>query len=218
MRTILLILIAAALSWGGCRFSQPRESAGAGSARSAGRWEAKAGQGISEILFSFPVPHEAYAGEVRAGRGWVESDAGGRLRGEFTVRVDDVDMGEADLNQNIRYAAEMLRGKDFPEISFAFEDAQPAGRLAPEAGPVDAVLEGTFRLKGVAVGLRVPARLQLVPAASGSELDLRGSFELAQLRERFGISGPGAENDPAGDRVRITVHFVLVSVSTQQGR
>jgi hypothetical protein len=136
--------------------------------------------------------------------GWVEVDGQGRMSGQFAVRAQDVDMGEDELTQNVRYAAEMLQGEDFPEISFTFQDASLNAPVV-SGRPSRATLDGAFRLKGVEVRLSTLAEVK----ATSDSLELRGAFELTGLRERFGIVGPGAEDDPAGNMLRFSFEFVL---------
>ena len=208
-----MLAIAAALPGAsGCRFHRRAQGAAAAvGAPLPSRWELSAGRGTCEIDFSFPPPHEMYSGEVRAATGRVEVDRGGRLRGEFLVHVDDVDMGEPDLTENVREAAEMLRGKDFPDASFRFDWVEPALPVSAGARESEVTLDGTFRLKGVELPLVVPAKLRLLGGADNwAPMDLRAAFQLEGLHERFGISGPGGAGDPSGDTLRFTIHFVLV--------
>jgi hypothetical protein len=197
-----------------------------------GRWTLGPQDGSCNISFSFPPPHEDYSGEVRAATGWVEIEAAGHASGSFTVCAADVDMGEPDLTENVRFAAEMLRGKDFPYITFDFENAHLSGCRSPSDGAPpkcapavsavpsghpahSVVLDGTFRLKGVAIPLSVPAQVEFIPRENETDLHLQGAFELHDLRKRFAISGPGGDDDPAGDTLRLTFDFLLTPAGVQ---
>lgn len=204
----------------------------------AGRWSVGPQQGRAQVSFSFPPPHDSYAGEVLAATGWVQVDDRGRMRGRFAVRAADVDMGEADLTENVRYAAEMLSGEEFPEILYEFSAAaseEPSVLAGHVLSPVQhandeqvrctVAMQGTFRLKGVQLPLSTPALVSFLPLREGTAgapggretghhgrgevLNIKGTFELHGLRERFHISGPGGEDDATGNRLLIVYDFQL---------
>jgi hypothetical protein len=162
--------------------------------------------GSAHISFSFPPPHDDYSGEVRSATGWLEIDAQGGMAGVLSVRAAEVDMGDPDLTQNVRYAAEMLYAEAFPNISFQFAS------LRPYSGSKEGMtLRGTFKLKSVEVTLNASAQMELSPAEAGKRmLHLHGSFELTDLGPRFQVAGPGGKDDAAGNTMQFTFDFRMV--------
>lgn len=171
----------------------------------------------SVIRFHFPPPHDEYAGEVQRVQGMIHLDEEFRLcreGGRFSVDVMDVTLGEPDLDENVRNNVEFLFGKKFPESTLHLRriivdrDRFIRGRYA------DVTLNGDFTLKGVSIPLSVTAVLEVVVDPGGFPvLLLGGSFSLENTRETFGIEGPGAEDDPSGDRMLFEFRFRLVQCS-----
>jgi hypothetical protein len=154
-------------------------------------------------------------------------------------------MGESDLTENVRYAAEMLSGEEFPEISYEFAAAiteqhsvgaadirSPAQHAGDGQESCVVVMRGAFRLKGVEFPLSTPARVFFLPQGEGTAaatterqtwrlgngelLNIQGAFELHDLRERFHISGPGGEDDAAGNRLLIMFDFQLAPAAGRE--
>jgi len=166
------------------------------------------------IRFHFPPPHDAYAGEVRRVQGILHLDEEfrlGREGGWFSVDVMAVTLGEPDLDENVRNNVEFLYGKKFPISRFHLREIAVDRDRHIRGRRADVTLHGDFSLKGVSIPLSVPAMLEVAKEPNGRPgLDLLGSFVLEDLRETFGISGPGDEDDPAGNRLLFEFQFRLV--------
>ena len=166
------------------------------------------------IRFHFPPPHDAYAGEVRRVQGMLHLDEEFRLGGNggwFGVDVMDVTLGEPDLDENVRNNVEFLSGKRFPISTFHLREIAVDRDRLIRGRRADVTLHGDFSLKGVTIPLSVPALLEVESDPNGRfVLHLSGSFVLEELRQTFGIAGPGAEDDPAGNRLLFELQFTLV--------
>lgn len=203
------IALAAALigaTWG-CAATRDRFEA------SSRRWFIPAHQPESVLIrFAFAPPNESYGGEVRAAEGFIFVEcATESAAGRFIARAADVDMGEADLTRNVRFAAEMLDGEAHPTASFVFHQADPLNpgslrRLMCEGqadGTVISVtLRGVFQLKDVSEPLDVPA--ELAGESPGVRV-LTAHFEIDELQRRFGIAAPGSP-----DTLLFEVRFRLI--------
>jgi len=168
------------------------------------------------VGFAFPPPFDNYAGVFPSLDGrlnWREDAHFVGAHGWFKVSILDVTTGENALDRNIRNNVEMLQGGQFPTSTFTVRSIS-SSRACLESGKAVAVtLEGQFELKGVVVDLTVPASIALqTDSGGGRRLRLAGCFFIEQLRERFNISGPGTDDEPAGNRVRVEFNVVLVPV------
>lgn len=156
----------------------------------------------ASIRFEFPPPEDAYRGEVRRVRGELvfgDLQQQSASRGWFEVDITDVTMGDADLDENVRYNIEFLEGRRFPLARFEVDRLiEESAAKDPESGR-RVVLEGQFTLKGRTVPLSVHATLR--PTGGDprrADLILETRWTLEKLEERFGIIGPGspvAEDD-----------------------
>jgi hypothetical protein len=170
------------------------------------------------IKIQFPEPMDSYSGIVKRLSGRLAGDDRLRLRnfrGWFAAEIRNVSMGEPDLDESIYGSVNLLNGKQFPSATYTLESVVGgADRLF--AGQVsDVLLKGTLELKGVVSPLDVPATLEPLPSAEGPpKIRLLAKFSLDRLRETFGIEGPGGPYEPAGNRVLLTVHAVLVPVNS----
>lgn len=183
------------------------------------------------ISFSFPPPHNVYAGEFARVDGWLKLPCDGEICGEFRVSVADLDMGETDLTRSVQFAAEMLQGETYPQAAFVVRQIAPqadvARFLADSFGnpasetpsplesrradrSLDLALSGDFQLKGVTGPMSVPVRL--TPAAPGGTnaptLLLTGSFTIDNLTSKYNLAVP-EPGDPASDRVVVHVRLGL---------
>lgn len=166
------------------------------------------------IRFAFATPLEHYAGEIRRAGGELHlrkdlslADA----QGSFSVDIFALTMGEPDLDENVRNNVELLAGKKFPISRFTLRRiSSDRERLTP-GDSIAATLIGDFELKGVRIPLAASAVLELRTENAGpSTLSLTGSFTIESLRETFHILGPSGEDEPAGNRLTVEFHFVLV--------
>ncbi len=169
---------------------------------------------LPTIRFHFAPPHDAYAGEVRRVQGAIHFDDEfrlGRDGGWFSVDVTNVTLGEPDLDENVRNNVEFLFGKQFPVSKYVIRSITAGRERIQGSSPVEITLHGDFQLKGVTIPLSVPAKMEYAKdSRDASVLLMSGSFSLEKLRETYGISGPGHENDPAGNRLTFEFHFTLV--------
>lgn len=188
-------------------------ASGCRSAASIQRWEAQKQEGGDppQIRFSFDKPHDAYQGVASISHGVLHLGPRGtfeKATGRFEVSIDSISLGEAELDESVRYGAVLLQGRKYPHIRFTIREIRAGVRHLNEVQ--DVVLVGDFELKGGSVPLNVSARLERQQSKEGVvRLLLSGEFNLEQLQERFGITGPGAEGDAAGNFVRITFHVYL---------
>lgn len=170
------------------------------------------------IRFEFPPPEDAYRGEVRRVRGELLLGAARRgpgARGWFEVDVTDVTMGDADLDENVRFNIEFLEGRRFPlaryDVDHVIEVQEPE-RLV--------TLVGRFTLKGRTVPLQVEGRIRPAGDENGPyQWVFETSWTLDRLSERFNIIGPGSpvadEDEPSGrpgDRLNFHLHVFLQRV------
>lgn len=144
------------------------------------------------------------AGEVRNVSGRLllgPSDQLAGVQGRLDVNILEVTMGEPDLDSNVHNNVEFLQAKSFPQSSYEIRSITSAAKTLKPGEPAPVTLHGLFALKGVVVPMDVAAQMKLGKDGAANSLTLEGSFAIEQLRERFHIAGPGAENDPAGDRL-----------------
>ena len=218
MRAHLSTIVAMSLvAVGGCARMDSASRPRSNSARAHGvdAWVIAGHDGsTSQIRFRFPPPHDAYGGAVNriVGGLFLQTHPGESLGlGSFVVSVRDVDMGEADLNQNVRYNAEFLRGQDFPNISYSIESITARPSDGEDRGSTLVTLHGRFKLKGVEIPLRIEATFTRDRDDAGrARLLMTGKFSLEKLQETFGVFGAGEPGDPAGDRLLLEFDFTLV--------
>ncbi len=164
--------------------------------------------------FTFDAPVDNYAGEFARLTGELRLSGDLDLRGAggaFEAHILDLTMGEKDLDANVRNNVELLCGKQFPVSTFTIRSIDGAGDRLRHNSANDVTLHGELTLKGVTIPLAVPAVLEPRTDTDGRRtIRLRASFAIEQLRARFNIYGPGGENEPAGDRVRVNVDTLLV--------
>lgn len=163
------------------------------------------------IKFSFPKPFESYAGEFPRVHGECLVHKSGTTCG-FLVFIMDATLGEDELDNNVRNNAEMLAGGRFPSSTFLIRSMAPS--VAQLDKPIDLVIDGALQLKGVTVPIKAPARWTPIHR---DLVRFKGGFVIESLRERFTISGPGVEGDPAGDRVEVTFDVNLSRVAGPGG-
>lgn len=171
-------------------------------------------QEVAAIRFHFPPPQDAYAGEVRRVQGMLHLDEDFRLAPEggwFRVEVKDVALGEPDLDENVRNNVEFLAGKQFPISTFHLREITPKRHRFIRGRVAEVILHGDFMLRDVTIPLSAPATLEVVSDPGGCPvLFLCGSFVLEELRQNFGITGPGTEDNPAGNRLLFDFRFRLI--------
>jgi polyisoprenoid-binding protein YceI len=148
------------------------------------------------IRFEFPPPEDAYRGEVRRVRGELLLGTFRNERGShgwFEVDITDVTMGDADLDENVRFNIEFLEGRRFPLARFDVDKVTESPSREGSEQVRHVALFGRFTLKGRTVPLHVKGRIRPVGDENGpGELVLETSWTLDQLSERFNIIGPGS--------------------------
>ncbi|MBI3834963.1 MAG: YceI family protein [Planctomycetes bacterium] len=169
-------------------------------------------EGNPPIRFHFAEPEDSYAGEFPLVRGWLSMNPDAiedNFTGQFDVETKDVTMGEPDLDSNVRNNVEFLQATAFPISSYVVRSLAANDRRLEEGRPVPITMHGTFKLKGVETPLDVRATLRRVAKSQPERILLSGSFEIERLRDRFHISGPGTEDDPAGNQVQVDFNIEL---------
>jgi len=193
--------------------------AGPGPTKSQLRWTTwvvvnTVGDENPPVRFRFPEPLDSYAGYVRKLQGKLAGDQNLRLftiKGWFMADIQDVTLGDPDLDQSVRNSAELLNGRQFPVSTFTLDSVEGAADEIVEGASTRVKLRGTLELKGVAVPLEVDASFERRAAENGRpQLILKGSFGLEQLQEKFAITGPGGPDEPAGNRLVLDLHITLV--------
>ncbi len=177
------------------------------------RFSADGGSSDPAVLYQFAPPLESYAGEardVRCSLRFDETLALASLRGSVEVATRSVTMGDPELDRTV-HGGLILNVEHFPKAEFVVEAVEPApGSPASLAWgrPAEAILHGSFRMKGVPLPIRVAARLEAsVDAAGTPRLDAHGRFEI-RLREPFGVNGPEGPY-PSRDTVQFFFRFRL---------
>ncbi len=172
------------------------------------------------ITFHFPPPNDIYGGEVRRAEGrLLLPDADRPGGGWFRVAIADVDMGEDDLSQNVRFAAEMLHGTKYPFATFtirgiAFAGDGPNGnRRATGHADRPVILIGDFELKGVTVPLEVGARLAVCSKRYGTGVrpvfpSLRRRCRTVSADRSHGLQGQ-VRDSGAGVALELSGEFQL---------
>lgn len=163
--------------------------------------------GHPPITFSFLEPFETYSGVFPRVEGELHFGHGGAT-GWFRVAIMEVTLGEADLDANVRNNMEMLAGGKFPTSTFTVRSI--VGARKEYASEIPVTLFGGLELKDATAALIAPATIQDVEQDGKTLRRFRGQFMIEQLRERFRIIGPGAESDPAGNRVEVRFDVTLV--------
>jgi len=151
-----------------------------------------------QVLFRFPAPLDAYAGEVGRVNGSFDVPSDLSLdqgRGSFSAEMATVTMGDPDLDHTLHDSSLFLNAAKFPTSTFVIQSiaAEPPARLA--YGELAAMtMSGTFALKGVSIPLAARAMIEPMVASDGKpRLLLRGAFKIRL--SPFEIDGP----DPAED-------------------
>ncbi len=173
----------------------------------------------TRLQFAFLPPLDSYAGEVENFSGTLILGPEARLedtRGGIEVQVESVTMGEPDLDESI-LASDTLNAKKFPRASFTIESVSPDRPQLEIGESVNAVLRGTFEMKGKQLPLETRCSFDTLLSAKGEpRLRATGSFSI-RLLERFGIYGPDGPA-PANDTLEFNYTFIYGPASNSQPR
>lgn len=151
------------------------------------------------VLFAFPAPLDAYAGEATAvsGRFKLASiDTLAGATGRIAVDPRSVTMGEDDLDAWIHEG--ILKVDKHAEAWFDIEsiDAAP-GASVGFGSPTPATLVGTFTMTGQSLPLSVPVQLEAFVGEDGRpRLAMDGAWTLP-IADPFGIDGPPGDEEAA---------------------
>jgi|GEM_PF-6094172 len=105
----------------------------------------------------------------------------------------------------------MLDQRRFPKIHYEIRSITSNAEKLTFGVATPIQLHGLFKLKGVTVPLDVDATALLT--LDDSELPillLTGSFTLANLKNRFDVTGPGEPDSPEANTVILDFRFPLV--------
>jgi len=153
----------------------------------------------TQMTFHFPAPLDAYSGEVTRIDGSLTLDDERRLRslrGRFEVDPTHVTMGESDLDHAIQ-GSTYLDVANHPRSSFEIESVESEDVSLQFGELTQAMMAGTFTMKGVSVPLGVRVMFEPIVGEDGRpRLSLRGSFEIRL--SPFAIEGPDGPS-PADD-------------------
>lgn len=166
------------------------------------------------VEFRFPPPQDSYVGEIHRVNGHLRFGEGlafDRARGNFSVHVHAVEMGEPDLTLNVQNAIDMLHARRHPKISYEIRSVKSDTEKLTFGVRTPVVLRGLFRLKGITFPLNVAAIVQ--PTLDETEqpiMMLTGTFALTDIKNRFDISGPGDPEDESSSTVILNFRFRLL--------
>ena len=161
------------------------------------------------VQFQFPDPLQMHAGRAAKLTGHLQFNPAldvSRASGRFAVAVEDVTMGDQDLDRDVQQ--NMLAGPQHPTSHFTFDSVRADPGSLAIGPPISATLVGEFEMKGIRIPLEVPVTLEaFVGPDARPRVSIDGRWQI-RLQDPFGLSGPDGP-EPANDTLVFHCHIVL---------
>lgn len=162
------------------------------------------------VQFRLAPPNENYSGFAKKINGelkFANSGAEKKLQGNFSVSMDSVTMGEADLDAAL-FAKDMLNVKGFPRAKFEFDTPIDSENFSIYFGK-ESILDvnGKFTFKDKTIPLKV--ELVFEPIVKNGVTQLVGKANFRFDLKEFGLTGaPG--DTPEKDIIEFFITLVMV--------
>jgi polyisoprenoid-binding protein YceI len=163
----------------------------------------------SSVLFRFAPPLDNYAGRAQLQSAAIDLGPQGLDGTEavFRVAVSTITMGEPLLDRELQ-TPKFLHADEHPVSSFTMKSIEADVPRLRFGEKTNAMMRGTFRMKGRSIPIGVRAALEPVIDASGRPRLLMTADWSIRIGDPFGLEGPDGPL-PARDTVLFSCHITL---------